>query len=158
MVHIASALNVSQPQRQFLWEVSRSLDALSRSEFTASVGAPVQPGSRSHPRRPSGNAGVRASHTNQRTAARASTSSGYSTLVSHTVATSQSVSQGTSSAGSDPGTAAAPETPAETTPVQQAPVQQSGTQQPVHYQPTAQPAGPAGLGSQVGGNCNPKCS
>ena len=112
VVHIASALNASQPQRQFLSEVSRSLDALSRSEFTASVGAPVQPGSRSHPHRPSGNAGVRASHTNQRTAARASTSSGHSTLVSHTVATSQSVSQGTSSAGSDSGTTAAPEAPA----------------------------------------------
>lgn len=158
VVAIPSALNASHLQRQFLSEVSSSLGALSRSEYRASVGASVQPGSRSHAHRPSGNARPRASHTNQTAAARVSTSSVHSTLVSHTAATSQSVSQGTSSAGSDSGTTAAPEGPAETTPVQQAPVQQTSTQQPVHYQPTAQPAGPTGLGSQVGGNCNPKCS
>ena len=158
VVDIAPALNASHLQRQFLSEVSSSLDALTRSEFKASVGAPVQSGPRSHVHRRSGNAPVPASHTSQTTAARASTSSRHSTLVGHTAATSQSVSQSTSSAGSNSGTTGAREEPAETTPVQQAPVQQTSTQQPVHYQPTAQPAGPTGLGSQVGSNCNPKCS
>ena len=158
VVDIAPALSASHLQRQFLSEVSSSLDALSRSESTASVGAPLRPGSGSHSHRPSGTARVRASHTDQTTVPRGSTSSGHSTLVGHTAATSQSVSPGTSSAGSDSGTTAAPEAPAETTPVQQAPAQQTSMQQPVHYLPTAQPAGPAGLGSQVGGNCNPKCS
>jgi hypothetical protein len=88
-------------------------------------------------------------------------SSGRSTPVSHAGAKHQSVSQGSTSA-SDPGTTAAA-SPADTTPAQQAGVQQTSvqptsTQQPVHYQPPAQPAGPAGLGSQVGGNCHPKCS
>lgn len=44
------------------------------------------------------------------------------------------------------------------TPTQQTPTQQTHQQQQVHYQPPSQPAGPAGLGSQVGGDCNPKCS
>ena len=94
-------------------------------------------------------------------AARASASSGRSTPVSDAGAKHHSVSQASISP-SDSGTTAAASpadsTPAQQAPVQQTPVQQTSTQQPVHYQPPAQPAGPAGLGSQVGGNCNPKCS
>ncbi len=89
-------------------------------------------------------------------AARISTSSAHSSPVSHAAATSQTFSQGASAGSGSAMTAA--EGPTQTTPVQETPVQQTGTQQPVHYQPPSQPAGPAGLRSQVGDSCNPKCS
>ena len=87
----------------------------------------------------------------------------HSTPVRHAAVTSQSVSHDTSRAGVDSATAAAADSHAETTsmqrvPIQQRPVQHGTPQQSVQYQPAAQLAGPAGLGSQVGGNCNPKCS
>jgi len=43
------------------------------------------------------------------------------------------------------------------TPAQQSPTSQTQLH-PVHYQPPSPPAGPEGLGSQVGNSCNPKCS
>ena len=153
-----SELSASQFRGVFLSEVTRGLAALSRISFNASIGTVAQVHSGSPAHRPSRTARARASRSNHAMPARASASSGRSTRVSHAV-TSQSVSRGTRSAGVDSGTAASAETPAQTTPVQQSPVQQtSSSQQPVHYQPPAQPAGPTGLGSQVGGNCNPKCS
>ncbi len=155
--HIGSALEASQLQRQFLSKVASSLGALGRSDLSATVGTPVQHRSRNDAQRRSEIARVRGRQSNHTRAARISRSSAHSTPVSH-AATSQSVSQGASSASSDSGTTAAPEAPAQTTPAQQTPVQQTSTHQSVHYQPPAQPVGPAGLGSQVGGNCNPKCS
>lgn len=84
-----------------------------------------------------------------------------STPVSHGTAPIQAVSRQTvsvnhDSAASSSASAAQHAAPVQATP-QQAPPQQTA-QQPVHYQPPPQPAGPAGLGSQVGSNCNPKCS
>jgi hypothetical protein len=43
-------------------------------------------------------------------------------------------------------------------PRQQAPMGPTTQRQEIHYQQPSQPSGPAGLGSQVGSNCNPKCS
>ena len=43
-------------------------------------------------------------------------------------------------------------------PAERSPMQQTTQDQQVHYQPTSELAGPTGLGSQVGGSCNPKCS
>ena len=146
-----SELSANQLGGGFLSTIAIRLDTLSQNEFRA--GSPEQSRSGSRAHRWSEAPRARRRHSNHTGAVRSSTSSHRSTPVSHTAATSQSVSQGTSSARSDSGTTAAAEPPAETTPVQQ-----TSTQQPVHYQPTAQPAGPAGLGSQVGGNCNPKCS
>ena len=153
-----SALGASQLGGVFLSDVTRGLAALSRSEFNASIGtmAPAHSGSRAH--RPSGTGRARASQSRHAIAAPISASSGRSTPVSHVAATSQSISHLTPSAGRDSATTAAAGTPAQTTSEQQAPAQQISTQQPVHYQPPKPPAGPAGLGSQVGGNCNPKCS
>lgn len=153
----ASELSASQFRGVFLSEVTRGLVALSRSGFNASIGTAAQAHSGSPAHRPSRTARSRASRSNHAMAARVSASPGRSTPVSHAV-TSQSVSRRTPSAGSDSGTTATAGTPAQTTPAQQQPVQQTRTQQPVHYQPPAQPAGPAGLGSQVGGTCDPKCS
>lgn len=153
-----SALSASQLRRVFLSEVTSGLDALSRSEFKAADGSPVQRRSGSHAQRLSGTARGRASRSDRTKAARMSRSSGHSTPVGHAAATSESGAQGTSGTGMDAGTIAAPQSAAQTTPVQQAPLQQTSSQQPVHYQRPEQPAGPAGLGSQVGGNCNPKCS
>jgi len=152
-----SALSASQFRGVFLSEVTRGLAALSRSGFSAPISTVAQAHSESPAHRRSRTARARASRSNHAMPARVSASPGRSTPVSHAV-TSQSVSQRTPSAGSDSGTAASAEAPAQTTPVQQTPVQQTSTQQAVHYQPPAQPAGPTGLGSQVGGNCNPKCS
>jgi hypothetical protein len=61
-------------------------------------------------------------------------------------------SSATSAHGASQQASVAPET-ARQTPIEDAPLRQ-----PVHYQAPSQPAGPAGLGSQVGSNCNPKCS
>jgi hypothetical protein len=44
------------------------------------------------------------------------------------------------------------------TPVQQTPVQQAPTRQTSGSQTPSQPAGPTGLGTQVGTSCSPKCS
>jgi hypothetical protein len=157
-----SALSASQFRGVFLSEVTRALAALSRSGFNASIGTAGEARSGSPAHRPSRTARAGASRSNHAMHARASASSGRSTPVSHVGANPQSVSQASTSA-SDSGTTAAAESPADTTPAQQArvqqtPVQQTSTQQAVHYQPPAQPAGPTGLCSQVGGNCNPKCS
>ena len=156
-----SALGASQFRGVFLSEVTRGLAALSRSGFGASIGTVAQAHSGSRARRPSRTGRGRASRSNRAMAARASASSGRSTPVSDAGAKHHSVSQASISP-SDSGTTAAASpadtTPAQHAPVQQTPVQQTSTQQPVHYQAPAQPAGPAGLGSQVGGNCNPKCS
>jgi hypothetical protein len=138
--------------------VTRGLAAVSRSEFNASIRTVAQAHSGNRAHRQSGTGRARASQRRHAMAARFSASSGRSTPVSHAAATSQSVSQQTQSAGGNSATTAAAGTPAQATSEQQAPVQQTSTQQPVHYQPPAEPAGPAGLGSQVGGNCNPKCS
>jgi hypothetical protein len=51
-----------------------------------------------------------------------------------------------------------PSAPVNDSLAQQSPTQHIAQQQQVHYQPPSQPAGPTGLGSQVGGSCNPKCS
>ena len=56
------------------------------------------------------------------------------------------------------GSSAASTNPANVTPAQQSATQHTTQQQPAHDQPQSYPVGPAGLGSQVGGNCNPKCS
>lgn len=151
-----SELGASRLGGGFLSTVTLPLDTLSKHEFR--VGGPEQSRSGRRAHRWSEAARAHLGPTNHTGALRISTSSHRSTPVSYITATSHSVAQGTSSAGSDSGTTAAAELPAETTPVRQAPAQQTSTQQPVHYQPTAQPAGPAGLGSHVGGNCNPKCS
>lgn len=155
--HIGSAVEASQLQREFLSKLTSSLSALGRSDLKATVSAPAQRRSQSDAHRPFEIDRVRGKQSNHTRVARTSRSSAHSTPVSH-AATTQSVSQETSSAGSNSGTTAAAEAPAQTTPSQQTSVQQTGTQQPAHYQPPSQPAGPAGLGSQVGGNCNPKCS
>jgi hypothetical protein len=160
--HVAAGLNVSRTQRDFLLEEARGLDALSRSEFKASVSTPAQGRSASRAHRLTLIARVYASERKHTPAAHISTNSARSTPSSRAATATQSVSQRTSTAGSDSGTTAAAGTPAQTAPVQQAPahqtpVQQTGSQQPVHYQLPPQPAGPAGLGSQVGGNCDPKC-
>ena len=152
-----SARGASELGGVFLSDVTRGLAALSRSEFNASIGTVAQAHSGSREHRPSRTGRARASRSGHAMAARISASSGRSTSVSHAAATSQSVSQRTPNAGRDSATTAAAGTPAQTTSERQAPVQQTSAQQPVHYQPAAQPAGPAGLGSQVGGNCNPKC-
>lgn len=153
-----SAHSANQFPGAFLSEVTRGLDALSRSEINASLGSVAQAHSGSSAHRPSGTGRARASRSKHAIAARVSASSGRSTPVGHAAVTRQSVSQQTRSAGSDSATTAAAGSAAQPTSEQQAPVQQTSTQQPVHYQPPAQPAGPVGLGSQVGGNCNPKCS
>lgn len=147
--HIGSAAEASQPQRGFLSKVASSLSALGRSGLEATVGTPVHRRSRSDAHRRSEIARVRGRQSNHTRTARISRASAHSTPVSHTA-----TSQGTSNAGSDSGTTSTAGAPAQTTPAQQTPVQQTSTQQSVHYQP----AGPAGLGSQVGGNCDPKCS
>jgi hypothetical protein len=49
-------------------------------------------------------------------------------------------------------------TPGSGGPAEQPPTQQTIQPQQVHYQSPSQPVGPAGLGSQVGGSCDPKCS
>jgi hypothetical protein len=153
-----SPLSASQFRGVFLSEVTRGLAALSQSGFSGSIGTVAQAHSGSRAHRSSRTARARAGRSNHGLAARESASLGRSTPVSHAAATSQSVSQQAPSAGRDSATTAAAGAPAQTTSEQQAPAQQTSTQQPVHYQPPAQPAGPAGLGSQVGGNCNPKCS
>jgi len=153
-----SAHSANQFPGVFLSEVTRGLDALSRSEIDASLGSVAQADSGSSAHRLSGTGRARASRSKHAIAARVSASSGRSTPVSHAAVTSQSVSQQTRSAGRDSATTAAAGRAAQPTSERQAPVQQTSTEQPVHYQPPAQPAGPAGLGSQVGGNCNPKCS
>ena len=157
--HIGSGIEASDLQREFLSKVASSLSVLSRSELRATVGTAVQPRSPSDAHRRFEIARARGKQRNHTRAARISSTSSHSTPVSNTTAaTSQSTSDSTPSAGSDSGTTTTPEAPAQTTPVQQTPVQQTGTQQPVHYQPPAHAAGPAGLGSQVGGSCSPKCS
>jgi len=83
------------------------------------------------------------------------------TRVSQGGSTSQTVSEGPTNSGTASGSTADAGASEQTTPVQHTPAQQTpetSTQQPVHYQPPSESAGPAGLGSQVGGNCNPKCS
>lgn len=155
--HLGSAAEARQLQREFLSKVVRGLSALSGSDLKSTVDTAVQQRFGSDARRRSEIARARGRQSNRPRAARISRSRGQSTPVSHAAATSQSSSQTTPSAGSGSGTTAAAETPVQTTPVQQTPVQQTSAQQPVHYQPPAQPAGPTGLGSQVGGTCDPKC-
>ena len=156
--HIGSVVEAGQLQREFLSKVASSISALSGSDLKSTVDTAVQHRSGSDAHRRSETARARGKRSNHPTAVRISRSPGHSTPVSHVAASNQSNSQRTPSAGSDSGTTAAAETPAQSTPSQQTPVQQTSTQQPVHYQPPAQPAGPTGLGSQVGGDCNPKCS
>jgi len=151
-------VEAGQLQREFLSKVASSISALSGSDLKSTVDTAVQHRSGSDAHRRSETARARGKQSNHPTAVRISRSPGHSTPVSHVAASNQSNSQRTPSAGSDSGTTAAAETPAQSTPSQQTPVQQTSTQQPVHYQPPAQPAGPTGLGSQVGGDCNPKCS
>jgi hypothetical protein len=152
--HVAGHIGpqASQPQREFLSKVASSLSALGRRDLKATLGTPVQRRSRSDAHRRPEIARVHGRQRNHTRAARISRNPAHSTPVSHAA-----TSGGTASAGSGSGTATA-EAPAQTTPSQQTPVQHTSTQQPVHYQPPAQAAGPVGLGSQVGGNCNPKCS
>ena len=155
---IGSVVEASQLQREFLSKVASSISALSGSDLKSTVDTAVQHRSGSDAHRRSETARARGNQSNHPRAVRISRRPGHSTPVSHAAASNQSNSQRRPSAGSDSGTTAAAETPAQSTPSQQTPVQQTSTQQPVHYQPPAQPAGPTGLGSQVGGNCNPKCS
>lgn len=72
----------------------------------------------------------------------------------HSAATTSPVSATASGAGSTS------DTSGQQTATQQPPAQQPSSNQPaaVHYQAAPQPAGPSGLGSQVGSNCNPKCT
>jgi hypothetical protein len=154
--HAVAGLRANQLGGAFLSSVTSRLTALSESEFE--VGSRVQRHSGSHAHRQAQASRARGGQRDRTRAARISMSSGRSTPMSHATDTSRYVSQGTSGVGSDSGTTAASEAPAETTPVQQTLARRTSTQGPVHHQPTAQPPGPAGLGSQVGGNCNPKCS
>jgi hypothetical protein len=150
-----SAHSANQFSGGFLSEVTRGLDALSRSEIDASLGTVAQAHSGRSAHRPSGAGRARAGRSKHAIAARVSASSG---RVSHAAVTSQSLSQPTPSAGSDSATTAAERARAQSTSEQRTTVQQTNTQQPIHDQPPARPAGPAGLGSQVGGTCDPKCS
>ena len=156
--HTGSTAEAGQLQSEFLSKVVTSISALSGSDRKSTADTAVQHGSGSDAHRRSEIARARGKQSNHHRAVRISRSPGHSTPVSHAAATSQSNSRTTPSAGSDSGTRAAAETPAQSTSSQQTPVQQTSTQQPVHYQTPTQPAGPTGLGSQVGGNCNPKCS
>jgi len=156
------AVSASQLRRTFLYAVASGVVALNRSGFGASAGIGIRARSGSDAHRLSETAGVRAGHAGHAAAARVSASSGRSDPVGHAAASGESASQRSPSVGSDSEIQAA-HPPAQTSsdeqaPVQQAPDQPTSTEQPVHYQPTPQPAGPAGLGSQVGGNCDPKCS
>ena len=151
-----SAFNVSQVPRQFLSEVTSRLGAL--DELKRAGGTSVALRSASHTRRATGTARARVSETKRTRSVRISRRSGSSTRAIHAVATAQSVSQVTHGADGESGSTAARETPTQPTPVGQTPVQETSTPEPVHYQPPTQSAGPGGLGSQVGGNCNPKCS
>jgi hypothetical protein len=86
-----------------------------------------------------------------------------STPVSRVTATSRGGSEQAASTDNQSASASARDSTQQAAPVQQTPpptqAQQPSEQQPVHYyQPPPQPAGPGGLGSQVGGDCNPKCS
>jgi hypothetical protein len=156
--HIGSAVESSHLQGEFLSKVARSLSALSGTGSTSNMDGAAQhrAGSDAHPR--SEIARAHGKQSNHPRAASISRSFGRSTPVSHAAAGGESNSQRTASAGSDSEATATAETPPQGTPSQQTPVQQTSTQQPVHYQPPAQPAGPTGLGSQVGGTCDPKCS
>jgi hypothetical protein len=154
---IGSAVQASRLQREFLSKVATSLSALSGSDLKATLGTRAQQRARSDAHRRLDIARARRGHSLHARGVRTSTRSGDSTPVSHAAATSQSISNRAPSGGSDSATTVAAETPAQTTPSPQTPVQQTSTQQSVHYQPPPQPAGPAGLGSQVGSSCNPKC-
>jgi hypothetical protein len=162
LVQSGGAVSGSQLRRTFLSAVASGLDALNRSGFRASAGTAIRARSGSDAHSLSRTSEARAGHARHTMASRVSASSGHAPPVSRGAATGESRSQESSSVGSGSEIQAA-QTPAQTrseaqTPVQQAPTQQTSTEQPVHYQPPAQPAGPAGLGSQVGGNCDPKCS
>ena len=157
-----SALGASQFRGVFLSEVTRGLAALSRSGFSASIGTVAQAHSGSRARRPSRTARATRQSEQPRDGRAGVRELGPLDASEPRWREAVTPSRRHPAAGSDSGTTAAASpadsTPAQQAPVQQTPVQQTSTQQPVHYQPPAQPAGPAGLGSQVGGNCNPKCS
>jgi len=86
------------------------------------------------------------------TPAVSASASSQTTQISRSTSTVARASAVTNSASSVPSS-----TPANDTSAQQSAMRQA-QEQAVHYQPPSQPAGPAGLGSQVGSDCNPKCS
>jgi hypothetical protein len=79
---------------------------------------------------------------------------------------SSSAGTGSSQAPVQTSTSAPVEHTSTEAPVQQSPPQEPATSQSsgtgqssaAQSQPSAQPAGPSGLGTQVGGNCDPKCT
>jgi hypothetical protein len=157
----ASALKTRLPGAWFLSDVTSGLDALGRSGFTAAARTRLQASSRSDTHQSSRTVRATSRQSGHRHPARMSATSRPPTRVSQGGSTSQTVSEGPTNSGTASGSTADAGASEQTTPVQHTPAQQTpetSTQQPVHYQPPSESAGPAGLGSQVGGNCNPKCS
>jgi hypothetical protein len=147
--NIRASVDASQLRGAILSEVTSSITALGRAAREARTVSSAE-----------GNALDRRAQRSRGSTVRVSRSGGgtgaaSAAQVSHLSSTTRIVSPDATGGSSQAAATSVRDTngPARVPTTRQAP-----QQEPVHYQPPLQPAGPAGLGSQVGGNCDPKCS